>query len=105
MVTIGHHAACCLGFNTEHPQLLVSGGRNCNDKSLRDVWKFDLTLNRWEHVSHTHAACLCYNSIISILNIARTAGAHSVAKMGAFSYNSGPFRWDRGSFTLWRIFS
>ena len=57
MVTIGHHAACCLGFNTERPQLLVSGGRNSNDKSLRDVWKFDLALKRWEHVSHTQHAC------------------------------------------------
>ena len=59
-VTIGQHAACCLGFNTGHPQLLVSGGRNCNDKSLRDIWKFDLALNQWEHVSCTHTYALCH---------------------------------------------
>ena len=54
VVTVGQHAACCLGFNTEHPQLLVIGGRTCHDKGLRDVWKFDLASKQWENVSPIH---------------------------------------------------
>lgn len=55
MTIVGHHAACCLGLNTNHPQLLVSGGRTCNDTGLSDVWMFDLEHKQWEKVRLTHS--------------------------------------------------
>ena len=51
VVTMGHHAACCVGFNTDQPQLLVSGGRTSRDKCIRDIWMFDFTCKYWEKVS------------------------------------------------------
>ena len=57
-VTLGHHAACCLGFNSEHPQLLVSGGRTCYDKGLKDVWAFNLSQKKWKHVRFHVDSCL-----------------------------------------------
>ena len=62
VVTVGHHAACCLGFNTDHPQLLVSGGRTCRDKCLRDTWKYDLRNKQWEKVSIYY--CTNYNCMM-----------------------------------------
>ena len=51
MITVGHHAACCLGFNTGHPQLLVSGGRSSQDEALEGAWLFDLIQKNWKEVS------------------------------------------------------
>ena len=45
------HAACCLGFGSQHPHLLVTGGRDNKDKTLRDAWLFDVTNRRWKEVS------------------------------------------------------
>ena len=50
VVTVGHHAACCLGFNTDHPQLMVSGGRSSQDEPLGGVWLFDIITNKWKEV-------------------------------------------------------
>ena len=45
------HAACCLGFGSQHPHLLVTGGRDNDGKTLRDAWLFDVTNRRWKEVS------------------------------------------------------
>ena len=45
------HAACCLGFGSQHPHLLVTGGLDNDDKTLRDAWLFDVTNRRWKEVS------------------------------------------------------
>ena len=45
------HAACCLGFGSQHPHLLVTGGVDNDDKTLRDAWLFDVTNRRWKEVS------------------------------------------------------
>jgi hypothetical protein len=50
MVTVGQHAACCLGFNTEHPQLLVTGGRSDGDTPIEGTWCFDVAKKRWNEV-------------------------------------------------------
>ena len=50
VVTIGQHAACCLGFNTEHPQLLVTGGRSNGDTPIEGTWCFDVAKKRWTEV-------------------------------------------------------
>ena len=45
------HAACCLGFGSKHPHLLVTGGVDNDHKTLRDAWLFDVTNRRWKEVS------------------------------------------------------
>ena len=46
-----YHAACCLGFGSDHPLLLVTGGIDNDDNLLRDVWIFDMSNRRWKEVS------------------------------------------------------
>ena len=46
-----YHAACCLGFDSQHPHLLVSGGVDNDDKTLRDAWLFDVMNRKWKEVS------------------------------------------------------
>ena len=45
------HAACCLGFGSDHPFLLVTGGFDNDDNMLRDAWIFDMSNRRWKEVS------------------------------------------------------
>ena len=45
------HAACCLNYGEEHPQLLVTGGCDNNDTTLRDAWILDVKSGRWREVS------------------------------------------------------
>ena len=45
------HAASCFGFGSKHPHLLVTGGIDNDDKTLRDAWLFDVTNRRWKEVS------------------------------------------------------
>lgn len=44
------HATCCLGFGTEHPQLLMSGGIGDDWKTLKDCWLFDVSSRSWKEV-------------------------------------------------------
>ena len=45
------HAACCLNYGEEHPQLLVTGGWDKNDNTLQDAWVLDVNSGRWRKVS------------------------------------------------------
>ena len=45
------HAACCLNYGEEHPQLLVTGGMDNNDTTLQDAWILDVDSGRWRRVS------------------------------------------------------
>ncbi len=48
-----YHAAVCLwngGDRYDHPQLLITGGRDENDKVLSDAWILDLQAGRWREV-------------------------------------------------------
>ena len=46
------HAACCLGLNTKHPQLLISGGKNMYDHVLKfDLWMLDIVSMVWKKAS------------------------------------------------------
>ena len=45
------HAACCLNYGEEHPQLLVTGGLDKNDTTLQDAWILDVNSGRWRRVS------------------------------------------------------
>ena len=42
------HAAVCLDYNTNNPQLLVIGGYD--DKALSDVWCLDIQAQSWQQV-------------------------------------------------------
>ena len=45
------HAACCLNYGEEHPQLLVTGGVDKNCTTLQDAWILDVKSGRWRRVS------------------------------------------------------
>ena len=42
------HAAVCLGYGGDHPQLLVTGGYGGG--VLSDVWLLDVQSGRWREV-------------------------------------------------------
>ena len=44
------HAASCLNYGEEHPQLLVSGGRDEDGSTLRDLWVLDVETRTWKEV-------------------------------------------------------
>ena len=44
------HAATCLGQGEDHPQLLISGGLDGSNKTLKDSWLLDLQSGRWTEV-------------------------------------------------------
>ena len=44
------HAACCLNYGEEHPQLLVSWGRDKAGNTLRDLWVLDVDKGTWKEV-------------------------------------------------------
>ena len=43
------HAAVCLGYGGDHPQLLVTGGWT-SGVTLSDVWLLDVQSGRWREV-------------------------------------------------------
>ncbi len=45
----GYHAAVCLDYNTNNPQLLVIGGYD-GIKILSDVWSLDVQAQSWQQV-------------------------------------------------------
>ena len=46
------HAACCLNYGEEHPQLLVTGGLGKNNNGLQDAWILDVKSREWREVCH-----------------------------------------------------
>ena len=45
------HAACCLNYGQDHPQVLVTGGADKNGNALSDMWILDVQSGRWREVS------------------------------------------------------
>ncbi len=45
------HAACCLNYGEDHPQLLIHGGLDDNDNVFRDTWILDVDTGKWTEVS------------------------------------------------------
>ena len=43
------HAAVCLDYGGDHPQLLVIGGKNAGT-TLSDAWLLDVQSERWRKV-------------------------------------------------------
>lgn len=44
------HAATCLNYGDDHPQLLVTGGLGKENKVLSDAWLLDINTGRWREV-------------------------------------------------------
>ena len=47
------HAACCINYGEQHPQLLVTGGWDNDGKTLRDAWLLDVDSGTWKEVLHS----------------------------------------------------
>ena len=45
------HAAVCLGYGGDNPQLLITRGLGVGNKVLSDSWILDLQSGRWKEVS------------------------------------------------------
>ncbi len=45
------HAACCLNYGQDHPQLLVYGGLDRGHKTLGDMWTLNVDTVKWTEVS------------------------------------------------------
>ncbi|XP_064393791.1 kelch domain-containing protein 2-like [Halichondria panicea] len=45
------HAACCLNYGQDHPQLLVYGGLDNSNKTLGDMWLLDVDTVKWTEVT------------------------------------------------------
>ena len=52
-----YHAACCLNYGQECPQLLVSGGFGRENVLLADFWILDIDRELWREVS----TCILYS--------------------------------------------
>ena len=57
LVGRSYHAACCLGFGSKHSNLLVTGGRGNDGKTLKDAWLFDVSRRRWKEVRAWAMSC------------------------------------------------
>ena len=44
------HAACCLNYGEQFPQILMTGGLDKQNKSLADVWILDIERENWTKV-------------------------------------------------------
>ena len=45
-----YHAAVCIGYGGEHPQLLVIGGWDEDKTVLNDCWMLDIVSGSWREV-------------------------------------------------------
>ena len=45
-----YHAAVCLGYGGDRPQLLVTGGMGAGSKVLKDAWILDMQSGKWREV-------------------------------------------------------
>ena len=48
------HAAACLNYGQQYPQLLVFGGRNRQNEPLADAWILDIESGSWRKVITGH---------------------------------------------------
>jgi len=44
------HATCCLNYGEEEPVLLMTGGVDGNENTLKDVWLLEVHSGRWREV-------------------------------------------------------
>ena len=58
------HAAVCLGYGGDHPQLLITGGMGGGGKVLKDAWVLDMQSEKWREVGW-----------MRVTNVTRVTGA------------------------------
>ena len=63
------HAACCLNYGEEHPQLLVTGGVDNYGNTLQDVWILDVNSGRWRKVSGDECVTGSTESVVQTRSI------------------------------------
>ena len=59
------HDAACVGYDGDHPHLLVTGGVDKDETILSDLWLLDIQSGRWMEVrvymysitTHVHVLC------------------------------------------------
>ena len=44
------HAACCLNYGDEEPVLLITGGIDKNNDTLKDAWLLHVNSGKWREV-------------------------------------------------------
>ena len=60
------HAAVCLNYGQQYPQLLVTGGVDRQGKPLADVWILDIERGSWRKVRLEYTQlCKTYPNIFS----------------------------------------
>ena len=47
-----NHAACCIGVDTSHTQLMITGGYGGG--TYDDTWLLDITSMTWRRVSYSN---------------------------------------------------
>ena len=90
------HAACCLNYGQQFPQLLVSGGVDRENMPLADLWILDIERVNWREASEIIATlfllcrdmafCPIYNFVIQVTVGLRARWCHSLT---AFSLGPG----------------
>ena len=45
-----YHAACCLNYEDKEPVLLMTGGVNDHENTLKDAWLLEVNSGRWREV-------------------------------------------------------
>ncbi len=45
------HAACCIHYGEDNPQLLIHGGLDDNNTVHNDMWVLDVGTGKWTEVS------------------------------------------------------
>ena len=53
-----YHAACCLGYDGDHPHLLIHGGIGKDEEALNDIWLFNLSSRKWQEVTIQVVLCV-----------------------------------------------
>ena len=51
------HAAVCLGYGGDRPQLLITGGKGVSNKILKDAWILDMQSGKWREVRINEDVC------------------------------------------------
>ena len=65
-VVQSHHAAACLGYRSDNPQLLVTGGR----EAVGDAWILNINSRQWTRVSwELHKGIMIVTDAIELLSV------------------------------------
>ena len=71
------HAACCLNYGQQFPQLLMTGGGDRQNKPLGDVWILDIERGNWRMVRLTYTFVLCIYCVLQIQVVQLLEACHS----------------------------